>query len=163
MMLKLGKLVLILGVLNFLGGCKKASTEKPKLILLNVLGKQFFDDCHIAPSSAQVLSTVVEFEDLDSFADTLDRSIPVVLYCSNYQCTASGSGAALLHRKGFSSVYVYEGGMAEWKQKGLPVEGPCTEKYLFRVVEAPVGPVTDENLPYTILTAEELHQKMLAA
>ncbi len=46
----------------------------------------------------------------------------IVVYCSDYDCTASPTAAKKLDSLGFSNVYDYEGGKKEWKEAGLPME-----------------------------------------
>lgn len=49
----------------------------------------------------------------------------VVLYCASYQCDASTKAAALLERLGYTNLFDYHGGKADWKEAGLPMEtGP---------------------------------------
>lgn len=51
-------------------------------------------------------------------ADTL-----LILYCNGYGCHDSMELGTQLIRKGFTQVYVFEGGYPEWKDAGYPVEG----------------------------------------
>jgi 3-mercaptopyruvate sulfurtransferase SseA len=93
---------------------------------------------------------------MEAFAKTLNKKTHVVVYCSNYRCTASGSVVKMLKRMGFESVWAYEGGIAEWYQRGLPVEGPCEKGYLQQVVE----PGKHEIEGVSVISAQELKQKM---
>jgi len=54
--------------------------------------------------------------------EKFDKDDPLVVYCSNYDCTASPTAAKKLEDLGFTNVYDYEGGKEEWKQAGLPME-----------------------------------------
>ncbi|REJ94072.1 MAG: rhodanese-like domain-containing protein [Planctomycetota bacterium] len=51
-----------------------------------------------------------------------DKSKPVVVYCANAECDASSKAARRLDELGYEQVYDYEGGKADWKAAGLPVE-----------------------------------------
>lgn len=95
-----------------------------RLMVVNVLDVEQYKDCHIKDSIN------VPFEQLESFAKRLDRETELVFYCSNYMCAASGKAAQLFQQKGFTRVWAYEAGMAEWYSKNLPVEGPCKSAYL---------------------------------
>jgi rhodanese-related sulfurtransferase len=123
-----------------------ASTKnsKPSLIILNVLDKEEYDDCHIKGSMH------VNFEHVEEFAQKLDKNSTIVVYCTNYMCTSSDYVAKKLREKGFDKVFVYAGGMAEWHQKQLPVVGQCKAAYLQKVV-APSKPIDEEHI-----TAEQL-------
>lgn len=47
---------------------------------------------------------------------------PLVTYCSGYSCEDSFLLAQRLLATGFKDVRVFEGGMPEWQDAGLPVE-----------------------------------------
>jgi rhodanese-related sulfurtransferase len=61
---------------------------------------------------------------LDSEADlTLDRNRPVIVYCYDYQCDLSARAAWRLETLGFTKVFRYTPGKADWFANGLPREG----------------------------------------
>jgi rhodanese-related sulfurtransferase len=125
--------------------------EQRDFVVINVLDKSLYDDCHIKGSIH------VPFNEIDYYASLLDKSIEVVVYCSNYMCASSNYAAKKLRELGFTKVLVYEGGMAEWYQKGLPVEGPGTQIYL----KNKVNKVPDElKSDIAVITAESLAQKL---
>jgi len=109
----------------FLSSCSW-DVQTPKFVIVNVLDKESFDDCHIKGSLH------VPFENLKQYA--LDHwnkdTTEIVLHCSNYLCTASGDGYTMLTKLGFKHVWAYEGGTAEAKQFGIPVVGACQQPYL---------------------------------
>ena len=51
-----------------------------------------------------------------------DREL--VIYCSGFGCEDSAELAKKLMDKGYSYVFVYEGGWPEWSDAGLPIEPP---------------------------------------
>lgn len=51
-----------------------------------------------------------------------DRSQPVVVYCYDEECSASPKAAQRMEELGYTDVYDYEAGKADWKAAGLPVE-----------------------------------------
>ncbi|HAU30024.1 TPA: hypothetical protein DCW54_00070 [Candidatus Dependentiae bacterium] len=146
------------------GSCRppvhpKDSKQKVALRIVNVLDQELFDDAHIA-SGPGVESICVQFDDIEEVARSWDKAIPVVVYCSNYFCSASREAASMLGALGFERVYAYEGGMAEWYQlfnetdRDL-ITGPAQQEYLSIVVEAPEEQeVAGEN--FAIITALEL-------
>lgn len=149
--------VLSILFLVFLPACWPADEEQkeqeaPKqtgLIVINVLSAKMYNDCHIAGSIC------VPFEAVEQYAqENIDQYAEIVLYCSNYMCSASGFARKKLMDLGFKNVLVYEGGTAEWIQLGYPVEGPCKLSYLKKKMEAP-----DELEPY-VISAQELKKKM---
>lgn len=128
--------------------------KKEGLFLVNVLDADYFNDCHIkAPNSINI-----SLEELDAFAATLNpQKAEVVFYCSNYMCTASGFAAKALTQKGFANVWAYEAGMADWYQKGLPVEGPCKKAYLDKKIEKIE---LEDSSEIRILSTDELADKV---
>lgn len=116
-----GFLVMMLLLPGCFGSFSKEESG-PKII--NVLDKQFYDDAHI-PGSINI-----SIMDVEKRAKDWPKTTEIVVYCSNYKCTASGMIAKKLKKMGFDKVFAYEAGMAGWKQAGLPVDGPATEKYL---------------------------------
>ncbi len=142
----------MVAIVLLLSGCWWGANEKKTgLVVVNVLDKKFYDDCHIKDSIC------IPFEMTEQCVDTIDKNAEVVLYCSNYQCTSSEYVAQQLLKKGFSNLCVYEGGMAEWYQQGLPVEGPHKQAYLSK----PCRKLSyDEQSNIRVITANELAQKM---
>ena len=64
----------------------------------------------------------------------MSKDTEIVIYCSNYACTTSDYVAKKLYDQGFTHVMVYQGGMAEWKQRGMPTEGPGQQLYLTKTM-----------------------------
>ena len=98
---------------------KKKIETNQNLVVINVLTKESYDDCHIKGSINIVLT---EFEEK---AKTLDKAKFFVVYCANYECSASRRAFELMRGLGFNNVVSYEGGMEEWKEKGFSTEGAC--------------------------------------
>lgn len=146
------KSLVVLLLLVGLGGCSCLKHhDKPELLVINVLDPELYNDCHIKGS------VNMPFEKLEYFAQELDRNTPIVLYCSNYKCTASGFGANMLKKMGFTHVWAYEAGMAGWYQQGLPTEGPARESYL----KAANSPLPEESTnKELVISTSELQQKM---
>ncbi len=142
-------LAFLVGVLP---GCgEPAGTKQSGLVVINVLDKELFDDCHIKGSMN------LPFEMIDEQVESIDKQAEVVIYCSNYQCTSSEYVAKKLCEKGFCNVAVYEAGMAEWYQKGLPIEGAHAKAYLNKPSKAVVH---DESSTIAIINTDELAHKM---
>ena len=143
------------------------STKQPKadikLRIVNVLDKKYFDDAYIKGTNS-VESINVPFTELEATVKNWDKTVPVVTYCANYQCTASGAAAKKLRELGFTDVWAYEGGTAEWYQLGktdkeYAIEGPAKEGYL----EMPSKKSTEAEEGVQEITAAELQKKIKAA
>jgi rhodanese-related sulfurtransferase len=144
-------LVFIFGILIVtLPGCWHSNEKKDDILVINVLDKELYDDCHIKGSIN------IPFEMIEEQMASIDKNKPIVLYCSNYQCSSSEYAARKLRSQGFKNVYVYEGGTAEWFQEGLPVEGPHTQVYLKKTCRQ--LPHENEGIP--MITAKDLAKKM---
>ncbi len=137
-----------------LPGCffeKEKEALKQGLVVVNVLDKKHYDDCHITGS------VQVSMDQLESFANTLDKErSDVIFYCSNYMCSASGFAVKKFMDLGFKHVAAYEGGTAEWHQMGLPTEGPAQEAYLKLVIPKPA----QEDGAIPLIEVGALAQKM---
>jgi len=46
----------------------------------------------------------------------------IIVYCASFDCQASPKAAQKLVTMGFTNVYDYAGGKADWKEAGLPME-----------------------------------------
>jgi rhodanese-related sulfurtransferase len=141
---------------SLLPGCgcstkKEELQKKQGIFVLNVLDKAMYDDCHIKGS------VQVPLEEVERFAASLDpEKAEIVVYCSNYMCTSSEYAVKKLKALGFQHVWAYEGGMAEWYQLGLPIEGSAQQPYLTKKVEKP----TNEEQSIPVITAQELATKL---
>lgn len=51
----------------------------------------------------------------------IKRDEEIVVYCGSPQCPQSRKAAEHLVAKGFTKVFAYEGGIADWKEAGLPL------------------------------------------
>ncbi len=63
---------------------------------------------------------------LHDIGDATTASIPkdreVIVYCGSFACQASPAAAAKLREMGFTRVLDFEGGLADWKDAGYPME-----------------------------------------
>lgn len=95
--------------------------QKKEFLLINVLPEEHFQREHI-PGSVNVPV------DEDRFLKRVehlvkDRGTEVVVYCSDHSCKASSRAAEQLEEADFRNVSELAGGMREWEEAGLPVEG----------------------------------------
>jgi rhodanese-related sulfurtransferase len=133
---------------------ENAAAQKTDLVVMNVLDKDLYEDCHIKGS------VNVPLDQVEHFVAGLDKeNADIVVYCSNYQCTASESVAKKLQELGCKKVAVYEGGMAEWYQQHRACEGSCNlEKSTYLAHKVEQAPV--EHRDINVITAEQLEQKL---
>lgn len=91
------------------------------LTVVNVLDKEFFDDCHIKGSINAPLNH------LQTIAKAWPKSREIIVYCA--KGITSKKAYKLLKELGFEKVLEYPGGMREWKEKSLNVVGECKVEY----------------------------------
>ena len=139
----------------FLSGCwpfgSASETKKPELMIINVLEKPEFDDCHIAGS------VNIPFDEFEDKISSLNKQNHYVIYCADFMCMSSGFCAKLLKDAKFEHVWAYEGGMAQWYQKGYPHQGPGQLEYLSSESE---DMSDDEHGDVPVVSAEQLLAKM---
>lgn len=51
-----------------------------------------------------------------------DKNAPVIVYCASNECQLSPQAAKHLDRLGYTQVFDYEAGKADWEKADLPVE-----------------------------------------
>ena len=134
----------------FFTGCWWQSSQDPELTVINVLDKDYFDDCHIKGS------VHIFFDDIADSLKTLDKSKQYVLYCSDQACTSSTYNVKMFLDAGFQNVWDYEDGMSGWYQAGLPYEGPAEKPYL-KNESVNFG---DETSDSSTITTQDLFDKM---
>jgi len=94
---------------------KAALDEGADLKLVMTLGDFGFQAKHI-PGSLQLKSAK------DAVA-MLDKDEAIVVYCSDQHCAASPRAYYTLVNAGYRNVRRYAGGIADWDDAGLPIEG----------------------------------------
>lgn len=121
-----------------------------KIIVINALTKETFEDCHIKGSIN------IPLDQLEGAAKKFDKDAEIVVYCASNECPVSQKAWHLLHTLGFKNVRAYEGGLREWVQKKLPTEGACAAHYL----KPPFGKPLPEDPAIKKISAEELKKKL---
>jgi rhodanese-related sulfurtransferase len=65
----------------------------------------------------------IHFEGLKHALETFDPNEEIIVYCSNFGCTASVMVYQQLVESCFRNVRHYAGGVADWEDAGYPLEG----------------------------------------
>lgn len=108
----------------------KQAMDNGTVDVLNVLSKDYYDKLHIKGSKS------IPLAELKEKWETLDKSKTYVTYCAHQQCDASRKAAEFLQDKGFT-VNAYEGGIKEWAESGLPVEGSMSREDFLKEMNTP--------------------------
>jgi rhodanese-related sulfurtransferase len=69
------------------------------------------------------ISGSIHFETRDEMLAGLKPDDEVVLYCTNIDCLASQVVYRFLVEHGYTNVRRYAGGLVDWEEAGLPLEG----------------------------------------
>lgn len=88
--------------------------------LIMALTRWAFDAKHI-PSS-------IHFDTPDELYAAIGPDDDVVVYCSNVDCLSSVALYRDLVRRGYRNVRRYSGGLLDWEDAGLPLEGRWASK-----------------------------------
>jgi rhodanese-related sulfurtransferase len=102
----------------------KKIVNKPGLEIINVLDKEYYEDCAI-PGSINVPLAQLKIKTKE-----WPKHKELVVYCAHVDCPLSKKAVKKLAEMGYTNVRAYEGGMKEWKAKGWDCEGPCALTYL---------------------------------
>ena len=94
--------------------------NKDEVTVINVLASFSYKEEHIKGSISMPFN-ILE----DGGWNKLEQGKPVIPYCAGKTCNASRRAGEILESHGMK-VYVYEGGLSEWRESGYPMEG---EKY----------------------------------
>jgi rhodanese-related sulfurtransferase len=93
-----------------------ASDAQVRVVM--TLGLYRYGQAHIPGSET--------FPTVDAALDALDPNEDIILYCAGSPHPASTWAHRILTSRGFRSVRVFSGGLAEWRAAGLPL-GDGTE------------------------------------
>ena len=94
--------------------------QHPNLVILDNRKERDFKAGHIEGA--------VRLIDSDVNADTMAAAVPskdtpILMYCNGLKCGRAAKAVEAALKLGYSKIYYYAEGMAEWKEKGLPVNG----------------------------------------
>src|SRR5918996_886148 len=87
--------------------------------LIMALNRWAFDAKHIPGS--------VHFDTPDELYGAVRPDDEVVVYCSHVDCLSSVALYRDLIRRGYQNVWRYAGGLLDWEDAGLPLEGESVD------------------------------------
>jgi rhodanese-related sulfurtransferase len=87
--------------------------ESIKLVM--ALNRWAFDAKHIPGS--------LHFDNPDELYSSLQKDDEIIVYCSNVDCLSSVALYRALVERGYRSVRRYAGGLLDWEEAGLTLEG----------------------------------------
>jgi rhodanese-related sulfurtransferase len=96
---------------------KEKMDRNDSFILIEVLDAEEYEKEHIQGAVNIPLKEVGH-----TVKDQYPKDKEIVVYCAHFDCKASPNAAQKLVNLGFTNVFDYPGGKADWKQAGLPME-----------------------------------------
>lgn len=99
----------------------KTLYQKPGVIVLDARPKDFFEMEHIP--GAQSLPAGVSEDRLTDALKDVPKDGPIIIYCEGGACHDSLDLAAKVTQAGWTNVAVYFGGIMEWMDMNMPMEG----------------------------------------
>lgn len=87
--------------------------------VVEVLSEEEYEEFHLPGAINVPIDEEFEERIQEIFPD---KTQPVVVYCASTKCNASEEAAEHMDQLGYTEVYDYEAGKADWKKAGLPVE-----------------------------------------
>jgi rhodanese-related sulfurtransferase len=94
---------------------KRKLDEGEPIKLVMALNRWAFDAKHIPGS--------LHFDDPQELYAALQQGDEIVVYCSNVDCLSSVALYRALVERGYRNVRRYAGGLLDWEEAGLPLEG----------------------------------------
>ncbi len=98
------------------------------LKIVDVLSKEHYRDEHIKGAIS------IPLQEIEKIAPKLlKKEEQIVVYCASFECSASTNAAEKLVSLGFTNVLDYKGGIKDYKEAGLPLEGRLYKKSVKKV------------------------------
>lgn len=116
-------LMLLWPVLTKGGGTRVSVSEATRMINhRKAVLVDIRDDATVAHHGAMLNAKRVEIKELKDKAGTLSKSkeTPMIVVCQTG--ARAGAAATILKGAGYSDVFVLNGGVAAWKEAGMPVK-----------------------------------------
>jgi len=88
-----------------------------EFVLVDVLSPDSYRTNHL-PGAINIPVYEIERE----ARKRLPKEAKIVVYCASFECQASPTAAAKLDELGYQNVVDFEGGLADWKEAGYPLE-----------------------------------------
>lgn len=86
--------------------------------LVDVLDREHYETEHIRGAISLPLN------DIEKEAQrVLNKDDLIVVYCANFDCQASTKAAEKLLAMGYKNVFDYKGGLKDYREANLPLEG----------------------------------------
>lgn len=93
----------------------KNKMDNHEVLVVHTLNAQNYSTAHI-PGAINV-----DYEKMTEASLPSDKNQGLVFYCAGPQCPVSKRAASKAASWGYKNVYVYEGGIKDWRDSGMKV------------------------------------------
>lgn len=112
---------------------KKMVEENDDVVLIDVLGKESYEQRHL-PEAINIPVSDERFEEKVKEA-VPSKETPVIVYCADPPCQASPRAAHALEHLGYKNVYDFDAGLLGWRRAGYPyAEGTGPKRLSMREI-----------------------------
>lgn len=102
----------------------KLMGSRVKFKLVDVLDREHYDKEHIKNAISLPLN------EIDEKAEKLiDKKEKIIVYCASFECQASTKAVKKLQSLGYQDVLDYKGGLKDYKEAELALEGSLHDTY----------------------------------
>ena len=95
---------------------KEIFESEEEVTILDVLSRESYLKEHL-PTAINI-----PLAELPQRISELNKQKPIIVYCGSLSCMASTRAAELLEKEGYT-VWEYDGGLEDWIEHRLPVDG----------------------------------------
>ena len=100
--------------------------EKKNFVLIDVLAQGSYKGRHLPNAKHASVSETDFMEKVAKLAP--DKEKTIVVYCASFTCQLSPRAASILANAGYTNVYDFKGGLADWQDTKYPFEGKIAEE-----------------------------------
>lgn len=105
---------------------KEWMDEKKDFALVDVLGEGSYEGRHLPGAKHADVGEEDFLKRIEGVVS--DKNATVVVYCASFTCKASPRAAEKLVDAGYTNVYDFTGGLADWQDAGYPFEGDVAQE-----------------------------------
>ena len=105
---------------------KKWIDEKKDFVLIDVLSQGSYEGRHLPNAKHASVSETDFLEKVEKLVP--NKETAVVVYCASFTCQLSPRAATKLVEAGYTNVYDFKGGLADWQDAGYSFEGEVVKE-----------------------------------
>lgn len=99
----------------------KEMLDAGQAVVVDARSAASYREGHISGALPFPLEEAKKLQGKSPLLQEIPKDSVIIAYCNGFSCHDSTELAKLLIRAGFGSVFVFEGGLPEWRDAGYPV------------------------------------------